>query len=277
MADAEGLNPSGGKPPCGFESRPGHVEKALGDARVASGHPSQDRVRTARPFNDRCHTRHVFSRRAVPRRRRSGNSRRLHFRMHSMTHSRWAVLDEAVSRPVRGDVVYTIAAAVVIERSRDEVRGAVLDALNRQRPFHWVSDRGPVKRQRMIDCLIGLEVQCVGTHSDHVSVSDQEHVRRDLLTSTLLPELRAAGVDSLILEGRSNKDRYDKATFARFRADSNDVRWSYTWADKSEPLLWLADAAAGALFEYVAKGNDRWWSQLDVAGLAVLKSEGPDG
>ena len=31
MADAEGLNPSGGKPPCGFESRPGHVEKALSD------------------------------------------------------------------------------------------------------------------------------------------------------------------------------------------------------------------------------------------------------
>ena len=28
MADAEGLNPSGGNTPCGFESRPGHVEKS---------------------------------------------------------------------------------------------------------------------------------------------------------------------------------------------------------------------------------------------------------
>ena len=34
MADAEGLNPSGGKPPCGFESRPGHVEK-LGHSTIA--------------------------------------------------------------------------------------------------------------------------------------------------------------------------------------------------------------------------------------------------
>ncbi len=190
---------------------------------------------------------------------------------------RWAVLDEAVSRPENGTVVCVIAAAVVVDRHQNEVRQRVRDSLDRQRPFHWVSDRGPIVRQRMIDCLVEVGVQSVGIYAADVPAPDQEHARSRLLSSALLPELHIARVESVMLEGRSNKDRLDKATFARFRANRVDVRWSYSWADKSEPLLWLADAAAGALFEFVVKGDDRWWAQLDEAGLAVLTRGRPDG
>ena len=38
MADAEGLNPSGPLGSCGFESRPGHLELAVGGASTVAPH-----------------------------------------------------------------------------------------------------------------------------------------------------------------------------------------------------------------------------------------------
>lgn len=87
----------------------------------------------------------------------------------------------------------------------------------------------------------------------------------------MLPRLHGREVGHIVFEHRGGQDQHDKRTMAEFRADAAmAVRWSYEWAGKSEPLLWIADAVAGAAMEHVVGRNSRWWAMLAASGRAQL-------
>ena len=78
-----------------------------------------------------------------------------------LVSTRRAYIDEsAIEIPVGGynSVVYVIAAAVVVVNHGD-LRDALLNRLDRKRPFHWLTDHGPVVRRHVIELLIERHVR----------------------------------------------------------------------------------------------------------------------
>jgi hypothetical protein len=59
------------------------------------------------------------------------------------------------------------------------------------------------------------------------------------------------GAGHVIIEsGDAATDGRDKATLLDTHRNDGGVPFTYTWATKAEPLLWLADAIAGAVGEH---------------------------
>ncbi len=58
------------------------------------------------------------------------------------------------------------------------------------------------------------------------------------------------GVDLLMIESRGDiPDRRDRGVILDCVREHDDIELSYVWRDKSEPLLWYADALAGSMRE----------------------------
>ena len=49
------------------------------------------------------------------------------------------------------------------------------------------------------------------------------------------------------------------------------VPFTYDWRSKAEPLLWIADAIAGAVAEYVVGKDPTWWEMLSDLGIVALR------
>jgi len=52
--------------------------------------------------------------------------------------------------------------------------------------------------------------------------------------------------------------------------EAGGVPFVYDWRSKAEPLLWIADAIAGAVGEHVSGKDDQWFARLDAAGVITL-------
>jgi hypothetical protein len=50
------------------------------------------------------------------------------------------------------------------------------------------------------------------------------------------------------------------------------VPFRYDWRSKSERVLWLADAIAGAAGEHLVGKDDTWWQLLHDLGVVSLRS-----
>ncbi len=178
-----------------------------------------------------------------------------------------ALLDESVHVTPRG-LHYVIAAAIVLRDESDKCRDRVLECLaGRERAFHW-SREGVEKRSAMIEAMCELNVMVVAGVHEPVRRTRQRQARHTLMLA-LLGDLAREGVTELVIEGRdATLDGHDRQTVI----DAQHLAvvpedFVYRFETKAEPLLWLPDAAVGALAAAeVGKANE----YLVRLGTAVL-------
>ena len=175
------------------------------------------------------------------------------------------VIDESAPEDPTGRVHYVVAAAALIRVDPDEARAAVRSVLNRQRPFHWVSDRGPTVRAAMIDCVAQVADRiCVAVHYP-TEPKGQELARERILRTAVLPAVQSWGTTHILIESRANQDAQDKRVVRNYRRDHR-ANFSYDWATKDDPLLWLADAVAGAVTEQRLRADASYIDALRRTG-----------
>ena len=87
------------------------------------------------------------------------------------------------------------------------------------------------------------------------SRSGTEHARADLMTE-LVTRLVNDGIDDLIIKSRGTKsDERDRDVILDRLRGLPSCEFSYRWSSKREPLLWYADALAGASRDAVGDGT----------------------
>lgn len=180
-----------------------------------------------------------------------------------------AVIDESSPWNTAGGITYVVAIAALFEPTRAVAELSQLFTTDRRRPFHWERE-GTVARTRIIE--IAAEIGVVATaHYSHVGRRGQARARQAMLRRMVV-DAASEGVDHLVIEAS------DAATVGRDRLvllqtfePAGGVPFTYDWRSKSERLLWLADAIAGAVGEYVVGKDPTWWEMLDDLGIVALR------
>lgn len=165
-----------------------------------------------------------------------------------------ALIDESTPEGPRG-VHYVVSSAVVIEEL-DDCRGKLL-ALTaaRKRPFHWSSE-GVQMRDAMLACFAELPVSVLTVIHYPVPAKRQEIARSSALR-LLFSQLAQEGIAEAVIESRGIQDRADRQTLIQAQTDGLIGReFVYRFDSKSEPLLWLPDAAAGIYSEAELRKGD---------------------
>lgn len=154
---------------------------------------------------------------------------------------------------------YVIASVVVIADERDQVRHearqaiAMASGLPRRRPFHWRKEGGDI-RKSMLEAVASRAEAAIVAAARGVPPRQLEAARATCLGSAFDLCLGAGlSPDEIIIESREREtkpvgqNRLDYAAIldAR-RRGALPPKVAYGWAGKDEPILWLADAVAGA-------------------------------
>ncbi len=182
-----------------------------------------------------------------------------------------AMIDEAVAEHPSG-IVYVVAAVVIVEdqlRIREQLTSRVYRE-NRIRPSHW-HEEGPFVRQ--IICDVSESAGAIGqTFLESCGRSGQEAARVRILNRAL-NWISQEGAGEVTIESRGPKlDIRDRRTVKRFQLE-NESHLAVEWWEKKEPLLWLADALAGATREnFLRPGASPDNSRL----LAIMGAELPN-
>jgi len=172
-----------------------------------------------------------------------------------------AYLDE--SGRVSPEGLYVVAAAVVMtdQGAARAAAGSVL--LPGQRRYHWRNE-DEAQRYRMLECMTELELPVRGYVRRSVDPKRLERARA-LCLRRVLWDLRRDGVDELVIESRhESSDRRDRLTIVRAqqaRIASRSLLYEHRQPD-GEPILWFADAAAGAIIAAAAGETDAYVERL---------------
>jgi len=157
--------------------------------------------------------------------------------------------------------VYVMVAAVVGDprEARTQFRGL---RRGRQPRVHW-SNENRARRAELCAAITRCDVLLVGSYYRTRRPQRQEHSRRECLLG-LLGDLDQFGVSDLTLERRDDSgNRRDRKTIEDARR-SEIVRPNLAYrhaAPADEPLLWIADIAAGAL-RLELSGQDTHYANL---------------
>lgn len=174
---------------------------------------------------------------------------------------RYAFVDESYIVATRH---YLLAAVVVREDILDDVRASVRAVRRRRRDaFHWHGefDRSRTAMLELIAATSDLQIVVV---SRPVPPRRQERARARC-TESLLAQLQVLDppVRDVVFASRTHVlDRRDGTRIEGLRASMRigpGLRFSS--ATKAEPLLWIADAVAGAESARV-RGDDRYAQAL---------------
>lgn len=81
------------------------------------------------------------------------------------------------------------------------------------------------------------------------------------------------GCTELVIESRSTEgDVRDRAVILDALRDSGrSGDLVYSWRTKDEPLLWVADAVAGAASEHLTGRPDRWYTPMVHAAALEIR------
>lgn len=179
-------------------------------------------------------------------------------------------MDESLRLGAAG--LYLVTSAVVatddLGNARDNVRSVLRP---RQHRFHWRAE-GEAARAAMLAQLAANSTKLVLGCVCHPMPARQERARA-LCLERVAWDLKSHGIDQLVIESREHRnDTKDAATIERARkAGRASPTLTYTFARPvSEPLLWLADAACGALGADLAEGNSAYVDQLPVGLLSIV-------
>lgn len=184
-----------------------------------------------------------------------------------------AFADESVRRSASG-LSYVLAAAVIVPGDVDDAR-RVLRALARPAVrFHWRTEREP-RRLLMLERLSELGVSTYARWHSPTTARRQERSRAACL-GALAGDLARAGVDELVLEGREEHlNRRDLVTLVGAKvAGIIPARFRYRFAAASdEPVLWAADALAGAVGGWIVGEAEVYLAHLRPADLHIQRVE----
>lgn len=161
-----------------------------------------------------------------------------------------------------GRPLYVVAAVVIIDDPQP-VREAMFDmVLPGQCRFHW-HDESDVRRLAMVERMASLGVSIFGYV--HRGLSTRPERARVLCLRRALWDMRHHGVAELVIETRhAPADRRDRQTIVRAQqagVAAAALVYSFEKPDK-QPLLWLPDAAAGAIAAAAAGETDRYLRRL---------------
>ncbi len=179
------------------------------------------------------------------------------------------VIDESSPNNQAGGVAYVVTAAALL--SVPDVVAGLTDMFpaSRKRPFHWAKE-GPEARNAILDVIVSTGVVAVA-HCAHVSRRGQLPVRLEMLAD-LSGWAAIEGATHVMIEASDDATigRDQKALLDRHR-DSGGVPFTYDWRSKCERALWVADAIAGSVGEFVVGKNAYWYEKLVGAGALDLK------
>jgi hypothetical protein len=186
-----------------------------------------------------------------------------------------AFVDESV-RARSGRLLYVVAAAAVLQadldQARDEFRKLLLP---RQSYLHWNSEKA-TRRVALLDHVSDLAAMALTYGYYPAGARHQERARAACLTA-LVGDLKVEGISELVIETRSEAlDRRDRQTLLDARhAGIGADSLTYRHVGKlEEPLLWAADAIAGAVALHLTGEDSRYFEQLQ-ASLLVVRRLGP--
>lgn len=168
----------------------------------------------------------------------------------------WAVVDEST----RPDERLYVLAAVLVDADLADAHRAVLRSLvpKGQRRLHWRDEREKRRELLAVTCG-GLDLDIIVVIGTEMDPSRQERARRKC-AERLLWWLKGYGVERVIFETRGpSGDSKDRRLVEALRGRTDlphavRVTWASPW---QEPLLWLADIAAGAAV-MAELGDDRY-------------------
>ncbi len=179
------------------------------------------------------------------------------------------VIDESSPSNNAGGVAYVVAAAAMF--TVPEVLGG-LDQLfpaTRKRPFHWARE-GPEARHAILDVIIAGGVVAVA-HCSHVSRKKQLSVRLGMLGDVSV-WAASEGASHVMIEASDDVTiGRDKRVLLDRHRDTGGVPFAYDWRSKNEKLLWVADAIAGSVGEFLINKNSAWYDRLHDAGVIDLR------
>lgn len=186
-----------------------------------------------------------------------------------------AFLDESI-RAGQGGLRYVVAAGAVVQTDLDPARDAFRELLLPRQPYlHWNSEK-PVRRLAIVDRLTNFVAMALACSSYPIGAKRQEPARAACLTA-LVGDLKAKGISELVIETRGEvPDRRDRRTLLHARdVGIAPPDLSYRHVGKlEEPLLWVADAIAGAVALHLTGEDSRYFEQLQTS-LLVVRRLGP--
>ena len=164
---------------------------------------------------------------------------------------------------------YIFAGVLLAPARADHARGAIT-ALRRptEKKIHWREDADK-RHVEVIQCIAALPIRALVV-ARVGPLGDRAERRRRKCLEAFLDELQSLGCRDLTLESRGQHlDGSDMDLLNGLRAQkrlSSDLRVAHR-AGPTEPLLWVADAVAGA---YVAHrtGDSTYFAQIE--GLTTV-------
>ena len=162
--------------------------------------------------------------------------------------------------------VYVLAAVIVADTDAELYRETLRALLYRgQLRLHW-RDESSRRRGQLIEAVGGLRHTGAVVIATGMTPRRQERARRKCI-ERLLAELSGRGIGSVVFERRHpGLDTRDQALIGALRRQQSlpaGFRAAWKAAD-GEPLLWLADIAAGAA-SLAETGEDTYWTGLAAA------------
>jgi len=164
------------------------------------------------------------------------------------------------------DGLYVLAAVIVADSNADDIRHTLRDLRQgRQARLHW-REEGSKRRRILVTAIRELPYTGVVVVADGMAPGRQERARRQCI-ERLLTELTGQGITSVVFERRhpelDARDRVMVAALQRRRSIPAGLHASWQPA-AAEPLLWLADIAAGAA-ALAQAGDHTYWQELAAA------------
>ncbi len=178
------------------------------------------------------------------------------------------VIDESSPGNGLGGIAYVVTAAALISPGEAAAALSGIFGPHRVRPFHWTK-AGIEVRSKIIDLIVDRGIVAM-VHCSHVGRRGQMRARTGMIAD-LSGWAAAEGATHLIIEsGDAATNGRDRAALLDHHREAGGVPFAYDWRSKAEPLLWIADAIAGAVGEHVSGKDDHWFARLDAAGVITL-------
>jgi hypothetical protein len=172
-----------------------------------------------------------------------------------------AYVDESEPGDARDPGAYILGAVTVADRDAERFRDSLRAIKPRSaRKLHW-SESDARHRTGIVGMLCDHPFEAIGV----VSVTDRSvrsERRRRLALEHLILELRAGGVDRVVLESRGPSDRNDRAHLDALRSRKliHGLAFEHLPGGR-EPLLWAADAVCGVV-ALARRGETTYLEQL---------------
>jgi hypothetical protein len=167
---------------------------------------------------------------------------------------------------IAGRVFYAVALCVVDDPDPEAVGAGLARTLNRRRPLHWERDKGPTVRRSIVDYIATAPTRL------HVGAlwcghKEQEQARERIIEELLVPIAVTEELDGWRLESRARDGNRRDIWTLRSSYRLHHARTPHiAQGGKTDPLLWLADAAVGAWVDLYLDRQPEWMVSLIGSG-----------